>query len=376
MVFLHNQTKHPLIPQSDREAERKLAQKTQNFRRDFFLLLKEQIEAIASQSAKESNNQVYARVRQQLNQNPDIQEGHRQRTLLQDELWQQVISSINGDRLRLTKAFEFYHWQKNQGLLELNPEMEYPAHQLKTEIHRMPGGYCQNCDESDFFTGAMYDHGVFLYGQGWFGSLNDELGKTVINHVLWQHYPQLKPQTILDLGCSVGHSTLPYKEEYPDAEVWGIDLGAALLRYASARAKSLEREVYFSQQNAEQTSFQNNYFDLIVSHILLHEIPSGSRKKVFQESYRLLKPGGVMIHIDSQSFLSPSNLITRYFRDTEVWVNSEPYLGSSNLADLQRYVKEAGFDRKEFKVDLVPGYYAVQKGNDKAGWMALSVKKR
>ena len=50
------------------------------------------------------------------------------------------------------------------------------------------------------------------------------------------------------MGCSVGHSTLPYVSEYPDAEVWGIDLGASLLRYASARAKALDKKVNFAQQ--------------------------------------------------------------------------------------------------------------------------------
>ncbi len=113
----------------------------------------------------------------------------------------------------------------------------------------------------------------------------------------------------------------------------------------------------------------------LVSHILLHEIPCGSRKKVFAESYRLLKPGGLMVHLESQIFLSPPSMVSRYFRDTEVWVNSEPYLGSSKLADFAKYAEAAGFQPEDFIIHLVPGYFAQQKGNNNPGWMALCAKK-
>jgi hypothetical protein len=89
----------------------------------------------------------------------------------------------------------------------------------------------------------------------------------------------------------------------------------------------------------------------------------------------LLKPGGIMIHLESQLFLDPPHLVARYFRDTEVWVNSEPYLGYSKLEDLKNYVKLAGFEVKNFSINFVPGYFALKKGNDRASWIALCTKK-
>ena len=377
MVFLYPQTQHPLIPQAHSPEENlALARETKNFRNEFFPLLQNKIEAIsASNSESDDSELVYRHIRQKLDATPEIQAANQRRSILQDRLWERVAIDIKSDRDRLSKEFESYLKIKDQGRLELNPELEYPRHQLKVDIHRMPGGYLKDSDESDFWTGVLYDHGVFLYGQGWLGSLNDELGYTLINNVLLNHYPEFTPQKILDMGCSVGHSTLPYVSEYPDAEVWGIDLGASLLRYASARAKALDKKVNFAQQNAEKTEFEDNSFDLVVSHILLHEIPCGARKKVFAESYRLLKPGGIMIHLESQLFLSPPSLASRYFRDTEVWVNSEPYLGSSKLEDFETYAKAAGFKLQGFKIHRVPGYYAQQTGNNNPGWMAFCAQK-
>ncbi|MEY3826649.1 MAG: hypothetical protein RLZZ148_1466 [Cyanobacteriota bacterium] len=174
----------------------------------------------------------------------------------------------------------------------------------------------------------------------------------------------------------MGHSTLPYQSAYPQAQVWGIDLGASLLRYAIARARVLNQTVYFSQQNAESTEFADRSFDLVVSHILLHEIPGVARKRVFAESYRLLKPGGVMVHLESKLFLEPSTLVARYFRDTEVWANSEPYLASSKFEDFPTYALDAGFAPEEFQIHSVPGYYAAKQGNADARWVAFCGVKR
>lgn len=377
MVFLYPQTQHSLIPQTkSAEDNLNLAEENKSFRQEFFSLLGKKIEEIAKTYCEpEDLEKMYRHVRQELDSMPEIQAVHQRRRELQDRLWTRVVNDLEGDLDRLLKTFESNLKVENKGTLELNSKFDYPSHQLKVDIHRMPGGYLQDRDESDFWTGAMYDHGTFLYGQGWFGGLNDELGHTLINNVLGDLCPKFNPQKILDLGCSVGHSTLPYSAKYPDAEVWGIDLGASLLRYARARAAALNTTVHFAQQNAEKTEFADASFDLVVSHILLHEIPSGARKRVFAESYRLLKPGGIMIHLESQLFLSPPSMLARYFRDTEVWVNSEPYLGSSKFADFTDYAVAAGFEPENLTIHCVPGYFAQQKGNNNPGWLAFYGKK-
>ncbi len=376
MVFLCSQLQHDLIPQAHSpEDDLKLACEIKDFRASMFQLFQRKIDEITSVYPDEENQEkLYLKVRQVLDECSEVKQAHYRRGELQDRLWARVLMDIDDDRQRLEDVYQCH--LKGKGGLELNPDLDIPSHQLKTNIHRMPGGYLHDRQEDSFGSGVLYDHGTFLYGQGWFGPLNDELGQTLIHQILSQHYPNFQPQMILDLGCSVGHSTLPYPLVYPKAKVWGIDLGASLLRYAIARARILNQAVYFSQQNAESTEFADRSFDLVVSHILLHEIPGVSRKRVFAESYRLLKPGGIMVHLESKLFLDPSTLVARYFRDTEVWANSEPYLASSKFEDFPSYALEAGFMPEEFHVHYTPGYYAAKKGDTNARWVAFCGVKR
>ncbi|MBD1871614.1 class I SAM-dependent methyltransferase [Cyanobacteria bacterium FACHB-471] len=375
MVFLCPQHQHDLLPQAHSpEDDLKLAGEIKDFWNSMFQLFQSKTVEITSAYPDEADqDKLYFKVRQILDESPEVKETNYRRGVFQDRLWANVLTAIDEDRHRLEAVYQKH--LEGKGELELNPDLDIPIHQRKTNIHRMPGGYLHEPEDS-FGSGVLYDHGVFLYGRGWFGPLNDELGQTLIHQVLAQHYPDFQPRMILDLGCSVGHSTLPYASTYPQAQVWGIDLGSSLLRYAIARARVLNQTVHFSQQNAESTEFPDQSFDLVVSHILLHEIPGVARKRVFAESYRLLKPGGIMVHLESKLFLQPPTLAARYFRDTEVWANSEPYLASSKFDDFPTYALEAGFAPEAFQVHHVPGYYASQKGNANPGWVAFCGVKR
>eukprot|EP01037_Dinobryon_pediforme_P031703 gene31703-36318_t len=162
---------------------------------------------------------------------------------------------------------------------------------------------------------VLYDRGVYLYAMGYTGPLNDDMGRSVCNYIK-RKLGGFTPRRILDMGCTVGHSTLPYKELFPEAEVWGIDVAGPQMRYAHARAAGLGREVNFAQMNAEATSFPDGYFDLVVSHILLHETSGKAMPKIFEECARVLSPGGYMIHAD----LPPFDLMdpfTQFILDNE-----------------------------------------------------------
>lgn len=365
MAFLHDQFLHPLLPSGqDSQANQKLGEEISQSRQEYFGILKQEIETLPELTSSKNH-----RLRKQLDAVPRMQEANQQRSRLQDKMWSYTQASIDNARDCLIEAYQKHINGLSQ--LELNPDLLIPKHQSQVNIHRMPGGYLEDKGDEDFWTGVLYDHGVFLYGQGWLGPLNDEFGHTIIEQVLKAHYPQFNPQQILDMGCSVGHSTLPYAEAYPDARIYGIDLGASLLRYATARANGLGKKVYFAQQNAEQTDFADGSFDLVVSHILMHEIPNVAKQRIFNESYRLLKTGGIMVHLDSLSFLSPPNLAVRYFRDTEVYYNCEPFVACANLEDLNSFALEAGFASQNCHTYQVSGYYSQQQGSTRPKWLAF-----
>ena len=53
--------------------------------------------------------------------------------------------------------------------------------------------------------------------------------------------------------------------------------------------------MHFSQQNAESTDFESGSFDLVISHIMLHETSKSALVRIMKECRRLLRPGGVIV---------------------------------------------------------------------------------
>lgn len=232
--------------------------------------------------------------------------------------------------------------EQGLGSLTLDASLEIPRYHQLVDIHCMPGGYHSEFRQDDIANGALYDRAVYLYAMGRMGPLNSDIGDTTIAY-LKENFPDLKPRRILDMGCTVGHSTLPYCDAYPDAEIYGIDVGAPVLRYAHARAESLGKAVHFSQQNAESTTFEDGSFDLIVSHILVHETSHKAIRNIMREAQRLLSPGGVVIHAETPPY-KDLDAFDAFMLDWDTRNNNEPFWGASHEIDPQAIANETGFD--------------------------------
>ncbi len=228
------------------------------------------------------------------------------------------------------------------GSLTLDPSLEIPRYHRSVDIHCMPGGYHTEFTDDDLANGAVYDRAVYIYAMGRMGPYNSDIGDTTIDYIK-ASYPDLKPRRILDMGCTVGHSTLAYCDAFPDAEVYGIDVGAPVLRYAHARAESLGQSVHFSQQNAEHTNFEDGYFDLIVSHILVHETSNTSLRNIMRECNRLLSAGGVVVHAETPPYRDLPTY-DAFMLDWDTRNNNEPYWGASHELVAKDVAAETGFD--------------------------------
>jgi SAM-dependent methyltransferase len=271
--------------------------------------------------------------------------------IAQELLWESTILSIERQLPTLVDRAKAFSAQSN-AQLDIPKDFEPPRYVSALDIHCMPGGYCSEIVEDDVTAGVLYDRGVYLYTMGYTGPNNDDMGRSVCNY-LKRNYPEFKPRRILDMGCTVGHSTLPYKEYFPEAEIWGIDVGAPVVRYAHARAKAMGYDVNFAQMNAEETRFEDGYFDLVVSHILLHETSGKAMPRIFNECHRLLAPGGLMIHAD----LPPFDLMdpfTQFILDNETWYNNEPFWGAMRDMDQIALADKAGFSRSDVRFDTAP----------------------
>jgi ubiquinone/menaquinone biosynthesis C-methylase UbiE len=137
---------------------------------------------------------------------------------------------------------------------------------------------------------------------------------------------------------------------FPKAEVHGIDVGASLLRYAHARAAHLGLAVHFSQQNAESTDFPDNHFDLVYSCAMVHETSAKAFPRILAETLRVLRPGGVMVHLEVPFRAEDTDEFDLLRADYETRFNNEPFWFGAVSADLAALATSAGF------TDVAAGY--------------------
>jgi len=102
------------------------------------------------------------------------------------------------------------------------------------------------------------------------------------------------PQTILDVGCGIGGSTLYLAQKF-NAEAAGVTLSPKQAKRAQERATeaNLADRVQFQVANALDLPFADNRFDLVWSLESGEHFPD--KAKFLQEAYRVLKPGGMVL---------------------------------------------------------------------------------
>ena len=230
---------------------------------------------------------------------------------------------------------------KTNGSLRLNPAVAAPSYLTAVDIHCMPGNYHTELTDDDVYAGALYDRTITSHTYK--GKNNDEVG-TCLAAFVERNFPGLKPKRILDLGCTVGHSTFGIAQVFPDAELHAIDVAAPCLRWGHVRAEAAGVPVHFSQQNAEKTDFPDGHFDLVLSVIILHETSGKAIRNIFREAKRLLRPGCVMAHCESRQYYAKDEFDAAWHR----WgtkFNAEPFMTTMHELELQSVAVESGFAR-------------------------------
>lgn len=273
------------------------------------------------------------------------------RRVSQEMLWASVIDTV--ERTAPEINARAVRVEQRLGSLRLNPSLEIPGYLSAVDIHAMPGNYHTEYAPGDVSAGAIVDRGTYLYTHGYMGQQIDNLGKGLLEYIR-NAWPDFRPRRILDMGCSAGGSTLPYCDAFPGAEIHAIDLSAPCVRYGYARANALGKAVHFSQQNAECTDFPDGYFDLVVSHIMLHETSRQAIPRILGESRRLLGPGGRMVHADLPDIRQIPDLFQQVAVNQDHHDNNEPLWAGYRDMDLPKLIAAAGFDPATIRLDSGP----------------------
>lgn len=241
------------------------------------------------------------------------------------------------------------HELEGTQILQLKENFQVPPYLTHVDNHLMPGSYHTEYFPGDVSNAANYDSGLFVTSGGMLGSLTDGGGRAIAAWVK-ETYPDFRPKQILDIGCGLGHNTLPIAQAFPDAQVIGIDAGAPMLRYGAARAHALGvNNVTFIQADAARMQeFANEQFDWVQTTMFLHETGGKSIHAIFAEINRVLKKGGLNLHIEQPQYTPEMSMYEQFMRDWDAYYNAEPYWG--HMHDLQpaALMEEAGVPKDKF----------------------------
>jgi ubiquinone/menaquinone biosynthesis C-methylase UbiE len=236
--------------------------------------------------------------------------------------------------------------KKSPETLILSDTVKTPYYLEIMDNHCMPGSYHSELFAGDVSNAANYDSGLFVTSGGMLGKLTDGGGKAISSWVL-SNAPDFKPKRILDIGCGLGHNTLPLAMAFPDAEVIGIDTGAPMLRYGNARAVALGiKNVKFMQLNAEDTGFETESFDWIQTTMFLHETSMKAMFNIGSEIFRMLKPNGLSLHIEQPQYSDKMPLFEQFIRDWDAFNNNEPFWGAMHDVDMFDWIVQSGFKKE------------------------------
>lgn len=161
-------------------------------------------------------------------------------------------------------------------------------------------------------------------------------------HQVIQEQLTIQPQNILDLGCSVGMSTLALQKVYPQAKITGVDLSPYFLAVAKYRTQQNAQNINWIHAPAESTGLTAASFDLVSACLMFHELPQVAAQGIIQEASRLLSSGGYLTIMD----MNPESAV---FRKMPPYIltllkSTEPYLDQYFAFDFKQELAKFGFE--------------------------------
>ncbi|RVT90989.1 class I SAM-dependent methyltransferase [Sphingomonas crocodyli] len=219
------------------------------------------------------------------------------------------------------------------GSIALDPNLVIPDY-ARHEIHIQPGGYV-----GEPLAGHVYHYGTNSFYLG----LNDQDQVYLERAKVIARPEDGRLDRIVDLGCGIGQYPIALKEAFPDAEVWGIEVGAPLVRYTHARAVQLGVPIHVAQRLAERTGFDDASFDVVTAHILFHEVNDQAAHDIVREAWRILRPGGVfdITEFDMDRSFTPYE---EYAAWADHFYNGEPWEGDFYNRPFLDWIRQAGFE--------------------------------
>ena len=247
-------------------------------------------------------------------------------------------------------------WRKNYEELEAsgakqqltdiaNPHVVYPDY-YKVPFHAYSEGNL--CWEAAFeVPSATYSMALRVWPKE---NLTWEVAQQQLRgsfHEVLATYGQEHVRDILDIGCSVGISTLALHRYYQQKQghpvrTVGLDLSPYML--AVAKTRDVDGEISeWVHARGEDTGLPENSFDLVTLQFVTHELPRHATKEIFAEALRLLRPGGVIALVDN----NPQSTVIQNLPPIlfTLMKSTEPWSDDYYTFDVEAALQHAGFSQ-------------------------------
>lgn len=171
---------------------------------------------------------------------------------------------------------------------------------------------------------------------------------------------RIKNGLILDVATGPGYLPLALAKINPSLHVYGVDISQKMIYKAIRYAKNanLNKRVVFQCCDGMKLDYKDNLFDMVLTTISLHHFKYPVR--VFDESYRVLKPGyetwvfDLSNEASEEDFLEWENSVIKrlnFFPGTEWFVRLLDRMlfriGGTDVNELSRIAQESLFEEYE-----------------------------
>ena len=177
---------------------------------------------------------------------------------------------------------------------------------------------------------------------------------------------QSKKIQLLDFGSGIGNS-VPFVAKYlPHAEISCLDASKRSIEIARSR---FEGAATFIQFDGGIFPFADASYDVVFSACVFHHIDSREHATLFNEIYRVMKPGGLIMIYEH----NPFNPLTRHAVNTCPFDNDAVLITASKL---NQTIQKAGFTEvtTHYRVFFPRCLRALRRFEDRLRWLPLGAQ--
>ncbi len=152
---------------------------------------------------------------------------------------------------------------------------------------------------------------------------------------------------VLDVGCGTGTLAMEVARRVGRAgRVAGVDPGTQQIARARRSAARRHLPIDFQIGVIEQLAFPDQTFDVVLSTLMMHHLPTSLKRQGLAEIARVLKPGGRLVIADFKRKKERQGQAARF------------HAGGSSMQDLAAMVSDAGFEHLETEEMRPPRFSA------------------